>query len=594
MLNANALVLDGLPLALQPRGIVAEHRHPLDRLRDALAERYRIVGELGRGGMGVVYLAYEIALERPVALKVLPPDLAQDPTQREWLFREARTAAGLSHPNIVPIHAVEEAGEFLFFTMAYVEGETLTQRVERGPLSVEDATWILHDVARAVGYAHGRGVVHCDLKPDNIMIETRTERAVVMDFGVAFLRAKPDIVPAGVVAGTAQFMSPEQVHGKRGDARSDVYALGVTGYYAVTGRVPFDGPTAQDIYVQQLSAQAPPLAIHGEHFDLTYSQAIDRCLQKNPDRRFDHGDDLADALARSPELQRRGLAVALDVFVERMRRLSESSRGLTGLVVIAVYLLITGAWGGEWNIAAGAAAFLGLTALSTALYLLPITRRVLRAGHAHAEMLHALSVDLARDRERREFEYGRNVERFARGARRAAWAGFALVVAGTLLIFVPGTDRTLGLGTGAAGVLIATAASMVGWGYSRRRLNIAGEWWLKFWRSRLGVGFTRLVGADIHREAARKLVEEVTAAKHLATSRIEQLQAVLKDPTALGDGERSDVSWQLTESGRELERLLERLEAVDDPTARERMPANSRAVRAICAIVDSLVRGRTS
>ena len=594
MLNANALVLDGLPRALQPRGIVAEYRHPLDQLRDALAGRYRIVGELGRGGMGVVYLAYEIALERPVALKVLPPDLAQDPTQREWLFREARTAAGLSHPNIVPIHTVEQAGGFLFFTMAYVEGQTLTQRVERGPLSIEDATWILHDVARAVGYAHGRGVVHSDLKPDNIMIETGTGRAVVMDFGVAFLRAKPDIVPAGAVAGTPQFMSPEQVHGQRGDARSDIYALGVTGYFAVTGRVPFDGPTAQDIFVQHVSAQASPLAIHGEHFDLTYSQAIDRCLQKNPDRRFDHGDDLADALARSPELQRRGLSVALDVFVERMRRLSESSRGLTGLVVIALYLLITGIWGGEWTIAAGAAGFLGLTALSTALYLRPVTRRVLRAGHAHAEMLHALSVDLARDRERREFEYGRNVERFASGARRVAWTGFALVVAGTVLIFVPGMDRRLGLVTGAIGVALATATAVVGWLYSRRRLNVAGEWWLTFWRGRLGVGFTRLVGVDILREAARKLTKEVTAAKHLATSRIGQLQALLNDPAALGDGHRANVSWQLTESGRELERLLQRLEAADDPAARERMQANSRAVRAICAIVDSLVRGRTS
>jgi serine/threonine-protein kinase len=234
---------------------MADHRHPLDRLREALAGRYRIVGELGRGGMGVVYLAYETALERPVALKLLPPDLANDPAQREWLLREARTAAAFTHPSIVPIHALEEAGDFLYFTMAYVEGETLTQRVEnRGPLSVEEATWMLHDVARAVGYAHGKGVVHCDLKPDNIMLDAEHGRAVVMDFGAAFLRAKPDIVPAGTVVGTAPFMSPEQIHGQRGDARSDVYALGVTAYFAVTGRVPFDGPTTRDIFVQHVAA----------------------------------------------------------------------------------------------------------------------------------------------------------------------------------------------------------------------------------------------------------------------------------------------------------------------------------------------------
>jgi hypothetical protein len=257
----------------------------------------------------------------------------------------------------------------------------------------------------------------------------------------------------------------------------------------------------------------------------------------------------------------------LDVFVERMRRLSESSRGLTGLVVIAVYLVITGIWGGEWRIAAGAGAFLGLTALSTALYLLPITRRVLRAGHSHADLLHALSVDLTRDRERREFEYGKNVERFARGARRVAWTGFALVVAGAALIFVPGVGRVLGLVTMGTGVVVATLVSIGGWLYSRRRLNVAGEWWLKFWQSRLGVGFTRLAGFGLQREATRKLLEEVTAARHLATSRIERLQAVLAAPAAPaapggpGDGQPDATRWQLTECGQELERLRTRLDA---------------------------------
>lgn len=147
---------------------------------------------------------------------------------REPLLREARTAARLRHPNIVPIHAVEEASDFVFFTMDYVEGETLAQRVgTRGPLAVGEATRILHDVARAVGYAHARGVIHRDVKPDNIIIEEGSGRALVMDFGIAQVQAQPEDGRPGCVAGTAPFMSPELVQGGRVDERSDVYALAV-------------------------------------------------------------------------------------------------------------------------------------------------------------------------------------------------------------------------------------------------------------------------------------------------------------------------------------------------------------------------------
>src|ERR1041384_2253705 len=152
----------------------------------ALAGRYSIERELGRGGMGIVYLAREVRLDRLVALKLLPPALARLPGPRERFLREARLAAKLSHPNIIPIYAVDEVAEYVFFAMAYVEGETLTERVRnRGPLPPGDATRLLREIAWALAYAHAQGVIHRDVKPDNIMLEAGSGRALVADFGIA-------------------------------------------------------------------------------------------------------------------------------------------------------------------------------------------------------------------------------------------------------------------------------------------------------------------------------------------------------------------------------------------------------------------------
>jgi len=155
-------------------------------LQEALAGRFSIQRELGRGGMGIVYLAHEVALDRPVALKLLPPRMASDPTLRERFMREARTAAKLSQPNIVPIYAVDDVSGFVFFTMAFVDGISLGAAIrDRGPLPAGEATRVLREVAWALAYAHGRGVVHRDVKPDNILLEAGSARALVTDFGIA-------------------------------------------------------------------------------------------------------------------------------------------------------------------------------------------------------------------------------------------------------------------------------------------------------------------------------------------------------------------------------------------------------------------------
>src|SRR4051812_21098810 len=202
-------------------------------LQAALAGEYSLQRELGRGGRGVVYLARDVQLNRDVAIKVLPSHMASTAESRERFVREARTAAGLSHPNIVPIHRVGEAGGFVFFVMTYVEGETLGERLRRdGPLPPADATRVLREVAWALAYAHGRGVVHRDIKPDNILLEAGTGRALVTDFGIAHGGDSAIATDPGKIMGTAHFMSPEQAANQSLDGRSDLYSLGVVGFLA--------------------------------------------------------------------------------------------------------------------------------------------------------------------------------------------------------------------------------------------------------------------------------------------------------------------------------------------------------------------------
>ncbi|MFN8581420.1 MAG: serine/threonine-protein kinase [Gemmatimonadaceae bacterium] len=206
--------------------------------QSAVAGRYSIDREIGRGGMGIVYLAREVHLDRLVAIKLLPPRLATDPQLRERFLREARLAAKLSHPNIIPIHAVAEVGDFVFYVMAFVDGETLTERVRtRGPLPSSECARVLRDVSWALAHAHRQALVHRDVKPDNILLEADTGRVFVTDFGIAATVQEGNGV---TIAGTPEFMSPEQALGTALDARSDVYSLGVTAYFACTGK-PFRG-----------------------------------------------------------------------------------------------------------------------------------------------------------------------------------------------------------------------------------------------------------------------------------------------------------------------------------------------------------------
>ena len=275
-------------------------------LQAALAGEYSLQRELGRGGMGVVYLARDVQLDRDVAIKVLPTHLAQAPEARNRFLREARMAAGLSHPNIVPIHRVAEMGGFVFFVMSYVEGETLGERLRtRGPLPPADATRVLREVAWALAYAHGRGIVHRDVKPDNILLEAVTGRALVTDFGIAH-GSSEDVAHAtdpGKIMGTANFMSPEQAAGEPIDGRSDIYGLGVVGYLAVSGRLPFESANLPALLLQQATEEPPSVMRAAPGLPPALGAAIDRCLARDPAARFTDGEALAEALVPAQEVR---------------------------------------------------------------------------------------------------------------------------------------------------------------------------------------------------------------------------------------------------------------------------------------------------
>lgn len=272
------------------------------RLKEALGEAYTIEGEIGRGGMGVVYRARDERLQRRVAIKVLPPELAFQKDIRERFTREAQTAARLSHPHIVPIHDVGEGASLVYFVMGYVEGESLGARIKRrGKLPADEARRIMKETADALSAAHSLSIIHRDIKPDNIILEGTRGRVMVTDFGIAKALSSSSgatLTGVGVAIGTPQFMSPEQAAGEREiDGRSDLYSLGVVTYQMLTGELPFNAPTVAGILMKQITEPAPVLHLTRPEVPEDLSLAVARCLEKDPENRW----PTADALRRSLE-----------------------------------------------------------------------------------------------------------------------------------------------------------------------------------------------------------------------------------------------------------------------------------------------------
>jgi predicted Ser/Thr protein kinase len=476
-------------------------------LQAALAGEYSIERELGRGGMGVVYLARDVQLDRDVAIKVLPSHLARTAEARERFVREARMAAGLSHPHIVPIHRVGEVDGFVFFVMSYIEGETLGDRLRRsGPLPSSEATRVLREVAWALAYAHGRGIVHRDIKPDNILLEAGTGRALVTDFGIAHGGEDPgSVTDPGKIMGTAHFMSPEQAAGDAVDGRSDIYALGVVGYLSVSGRLPFESQDLPALLVSQATEAAPSVLGAAPGLPPALGAAIDQCLARDPADRFTDGEALAEALVPATD-PRPALPPTLRAWLGARNPLAAPYMAWSGVlgtlttVNLAVWLV-----GRRPD---GPADIVGLAA-ATALPLLPIIGfhlkqavRQFRAGHTLADLRAALEV--AR-RERAETEAAVNDEgenRAHRGLRSAtiasaAWLGVTLVL---LLLDVIHENR------GQMVLILAPVFSTMALGALSNALDVQfiptkfRSWWQtgirdRLWNSRVGEWLARKLGA---------------------------------------------------------------------------------------------------
>jgi tRNA A-37 threonylcarbamoyl transferase component Bud32 len=271
------------------------------RLGEALGDAYTIEGEIGRGGMGVVYRARDERLQRRVAIKVLPPELAFQRDIRERFTREAQTAARLSHPHIVPIHSVGEGAGLVYFVMGYVDGESVAARIRRrGRLPVEEVRRIMKETADALSAAHALSIIHRDIKPDNILLEGTRGRVMVTDFGIAKALSATSgatLTGAGVAIGTPAFMSPEQAAGEREiDGRSDVYSLGIVAYQMLTGDLPFNAPTVAGILMKQITEPAPDLRAKRADAPEDLALAVTRCLEKDPENRWPSADALRRAL----------------------------------------------------------------------------------------------------------------------------------------------------------------------------------------------------------------------------------------------------------------------------------------------------------
>jgi serine/threonine-protein kinase len=271
------------------------------RLAAALGTAFTIEGEIGRGGMGVVYRARDERLQRRVAIKVLPPELAFQQEIRERFTREAQTAARLSHPHIVPIHTVGEGQGLVYFVMGYVDGESVGARIRRrGRLPAEEVRRIMRETADALSAAHALSVIHRDIKPDNILLEGTRGRVMVTDFGIAKALSTGSgatLTGVGVAIGTPAFMSPEQAAGERDiDGRSDLYSLGVVSYQMLTGELPFSAPSVAGILMKQITEPAPDLRIRRPDIPEDLALAVARCLEKDPSNRWPTADALRRAL----------------------------------------------------------------------------------------------------------------------------------------------------------------------------------------------------------------------------------------------------------------------------------------------------------
>ncbi len=263
--------------------------------RKTFAGRYKLIEELGRGGMGVVYKAMDTKLKRTVALKFLPPELTHIPDVKERFMREAQAAAALDHPNICTVHEFDEDDKETFISMAYIEGQSLRKKIESGSLELEEALRIATQVAEGLQEAHKKGVVHRDIKSANIMVNER-DQAKILDFGLARKTGGTLITKDGTTLGTIAYMSPEQARGENVDQRTDIWSFGVVLYEMFTGSLPFKGEHDQGLVYSILNDKPKQITDLHPEIPMSIGQVVAKSLEKNPNERYQQIEELLDDL----------------------------------------------------------------------------------------------------------------------------------------------------------------------------------------------------------------------------------------------------------------------------------------------------------
>jgi len=528
--------------------------------QQAVAGQYSLERELGRGGMGIVYLAREVRLARPVAIKLLPRALgAGRPELRHRFVREAQMAAQLSHPNIVPIHHVDEVGEFVFFVMAYIEGETLGERLRsRGALAPSEAARILRDVGWALAYAHLRGIVHRDIKPDNILLERGTGRALVTDFGIAGDLQTPSTADGAYVRGTVHFLSPEQAAGAPVDGRSDLYSLGVTAYYALTGRLPFDAASHMGVLVAHASQRPRAIVDVAPGVPHQLASAVERCLEKRPELRWESGERFAEAVDAALELPKE-LPAPLRAWLTQ----GDRARVVRFLVGIYGSSAVVALWA-SGNVALGATLFVGVGALLV-LPALSSTRRLISGGYGLDDLRAAVGTHVARKREELEYEAAAT---FALSPRRLMMFSAVMaaggIAAGVLTSVVSGSLRQLMPAFAAMGGVLATVSALaaaVRYG-QMGKIGWLGSPRLRFWKSKWGERIFALAGIGMTKPAAASALPQHT---EVALGRA--LDALFESLPRATRRELRDVPATVRRLEDDARKLREAVDALDEAVA---------------------------
>ena len=268
------------------------------RLQAALGDAYAVEGKLGSGGFAVVYLVRDVHLKRKLAVKVLSPDLIASHSVLERFRREAETVAQLSHPHIVPLHFIGQKDDLVYLVMEAIDGGSLADRLNReGKLSIEEAARIFSEVASALAHAHKRGVIHRDIKPQNVLLDAESGRALVTDFGIARTAEGGSLTATGMVVGTPAYLSPEQVTGEPSDHRADIYALAVMMYEMLTGQPPFTGATPTAVLMKRLGGPPELLRSLRAEVPAVLEELVDACLATDPNDRIQNAGDITRALS---------------------------------------------------------------------------------------------------------------------------------------------------------------------------------------------------------------------------------------------------------------------------------------------------------